>query len=207
MTKIFLKTLGPFYYEKMIASAPVDFTEMVGMGVRLEEAVREGRLVQGESSSGNARRYGSSFQKKKESDANAVSHGRNSRSRRGARYQSQQVAPVTPFVNSAHVAQASQQPARRKPNFDPIPMTYTELYPALIHKKLVQPRSPPPIPEKIPWWYNADVTCAFHQDAPGHSLEDCWALKVEVQRLTRAGILSFRDIGPNVQNNPLPKHE
>ena len=40
MTNIFLKTLGAFYYERMAASAPSDFTEMVGMGVRLEEAVR-----------------------------------------------------------------------------------------------------------------------------------------------------------------------
>ena len=44
MTKIFLKTLGAFYYERMVASAPSDFTEMVSMGVSLEEAVREGRL-------------------------------------------------------------------------------------------------------------------------------------------------------------------
>ena len=44
MTKIFLKTLGAFYYERMVASAPSDFTEMVGMGIYLEEAVREGRL-------------------------------------------------------------------------------------------------------------------------------------------------------------------
>ena len=43
MTKIFLNTLGSFYYERMVASAPSDFTEMVDMGVRLEEAVR--RLV------------------------------------------------------------------------------------------------------------------------------------------------------------------
>ena len=45
MTKIFLKTLGAFYYEIMVASVPSDFTEMVGMGVHLEEAVREGRLT------------------------------------------------------------------------------------------------------------------------------------------------------------------
>ena len=37
MTKVFLKTLGPFYYERMVASASSDFTEMVNMGVRLEE--------------------------------------------------------------------------------------------------------------------------------------------------------------------------
>ena len=42
MTKVLLKTLGSFYYVRMVASAPSDFTEMVIMGVRLEEAVREG---------------------------------------------------------------------------------------------------------------------------------------------------------------------
>ena len=50
MTKVFLKTLGSFYYERMVESAPNDFTEMVGMGVRLEEAVREGHLSRDEVS-------------------------------------------------------------------------------------------------------------------------------------------------------------
>jgi len=45
ITKIFLNTHGQFYYEKMIASAPSDFSKMVNIGMRLEEGVREGRLV------------------------------------------------------------------------------------------------------------------------------------------------------------------
>ena len=53
MTKIFLKTLSSFYYERMIASAPSDFTEMVNMGMRLEEGVREGRLTRDEGFSVN----------------------------------------------------------------------------------------------------------------------------------------------------------
>jgi hypothetical protein len=70
MTKIFLKTLSSFYYERMIASAPSYFTEMVNMGMILEEGVREGRLTREEGSS--AKRYGS-FAKKKEGEAHAVS--------------------------------------------------------------------------------------------------------------------------------------
>src|ERR1043165_5141888 len=31
MTKVFLKTLGPFYYRKMVSSAPNDFAGMVSM--------------------------------------------------------------------------------------------------------------------------------------------------------------------------------
>ncbi|CAL5211900.1 unnamed protein product [Lathyrus oleraceus] len=63
MTKIFLKTLSSFYYEHMIASAPNDFTEMVNMGMRLEEGVHEGRLSKEETSS--SKKYGGSFSKRK----------------------------------------------------------------------------------------------------------------------------------------------
>ena len=45
LTRIFLKTLSPFYYKKMIANAPGTFAKMVGMGMRLEEGVREGQLA------------------------------------------------------------------------------------------------------------------------------------------------------------------
>ena len=71
MTKIFLKTLGAFYYERMVVSVPSDFTEMVGMGIRLEEAVREGRLTKSEGS-GGAKKPSYGFTKKKEGDTNVV---------------------------------------------------------------------------------------------------------------------------------------
>ena len=77
MTKIFLKTLSSFYYERMIASALDDFTEMVNMGMRLEEGVREGRLSREEVSSN--KRYDNSFSKKNDSEANAVSNKRKRR--------------------------------------------------------------------------------------------------------------------------------
>lgn len=50
------------------------------------------------------------------------------------------------------------------------------------------------------------MSCAFHQNAPGHGLEDFFSLKVEVQKLTRAGILNFKNVGPNVKENPMPNH-
>ncbi|KAI5418068.1 hypothetical protein KIW84_042637 [Lathyrus oleraceus] len=53
----------------MIASAPSDFTEMVNMGMRLEEGVRERRLTREEGSS--AKRYGE-FAKKKDVEAHVV---------------------------------------------------------------------------------------------------------------------------------------
>ncbi|XP_050919593.1 uncharacterized protein LOC127137151 [Lathyrus oleraceus] len=236
MTKVFLKTLDTFYYERMIASAPTDFTDMVNMGVRLEEAVRERRLVrEGSSSSSGAKRYGG-FMKKKEQETNAVSYNHPRRINYPYHSQHQHIAAVTPVITSApvqvqypqqrtnrfqqntqyqqqhqpqqHQHQLQQRPPQQqsRTNFDPIPMSYAELYPALITKNLVQPRPRPLVPEVLPWWYKPEVSCPFHQNASGHDLDNCFALKLEVQKLTRAGILTFKNMGPNVKDNPMPSH-
>ena len=100
MTNIFLKTLGAFYYERMVGSAPNDFIEMVGMVIRLEEAIREGRLTKSESY-GGVKKPSYGFTKKKEGDANAVMQDRrvNTPIRNYQRHQ--QVASVTPVVGVA----------------------------------------------------------------------------------------------------------
>ena len=101
--------------------------------------------------------------------------------------------------------QGNQGNNQRRENYDPI-MSYEELLPALIQKKLVQTRPPLVVPSPFPWYYKADQMCAFHQGAPGHSVENCYPLRTEVKRLLKSGILSFKDVGPNVKDNPLPKH-
>ena len=183
MTKIFLNTLGPFYYERMIASAPNDFTEMVNMGMRLEEGVRAGRLTKDIRSSSGTKKPGSSFQKKKEQDVSMISQGK---PKGNANHRP--VAAIAPVANLApsvgFTPQFQQQPQqqaqqhgnnqnqnRRFVQFDPIPMSYTELYPALVEQGLVQTKPPPPVPVKIPWWYKAEASCPFHQGAPGHDRE------------------------------------
>jgi len=56
MTKIFLKTLSQFYYAMMVGSVPNNFSEMVSKGMRLEEGVREGRLIKGSVPAGNSKK-------------------------------------------------------------------------------------------------------------------------------------------------------
>lgn len=72
MTKLFLKTLSLFYYDRMVASALSDFTGMVNMGLRLEEGVSEGRLKEC-GSADSSRNYGNGLPQKKEHDANDIS--------------------------------------------------------------------------------------------------------------------------------------
>ncbi|KEH17755.1 hypothetical protein MTR_0001s0260 [Medicago truncatula] len=75
--------------------------------------------------------------------------------------------------------------------FDPIPMTYAELLPILLEKNLVKTRTPPRVPNELLVWYQADLSCAFHQGAPGHDVEHCFSLKIEVQKLIEANMLLF----------------
>ena len=110
MTKIGLKTLGAFYYERMVESAPSDFTEMVEMGICLEEAMREGRLMKSEGSGGMKKpSYG--FTNKKERDANVVIQERRVNTPRRNYQRHQQVASVTPVMSVALTTVAYQRPS------------------------------------------------------------------------------------------------
>lgn len=95
---------------------------------------------------------------------------------------------------------------RKKVAFDPIPMTYAELYPSLVVKNLIQLKNPPHIPEPLPWWYKPYLHYYFHQGALEHDIENCYPLKYEVQKLIKNGMVSFEDLAPNVKANPSPAH-
>lgn len=83
-------------------------------------------------------------------------------------------------------------------------MSYIELYPSLLQKGLVVPRPMGSPPDRMPPWYNPNAHCPFHEGSPGHDLEGCYALKHKVRELIDSKTLYFRDMGPNVKNNPLP---
>ncbi|XP_050897670.1 uncharacterized protein LOC127104530 [Lathyrus oleraceus] len=100
----------------------------------------------------------------------------------------------------------SEQEAGDRETFNPIPMSYTKIYPYLLQKGLVVPRPMGPPPDRLHPWYNPNPHCPFHEGSPGHDLQGSYALKHRVRELIDRKILSFRDMGPNVKNNPLPPH-
>ncbi|GAU48671.1 hypothetical protein TSUD_405990 [Trifolium subterraneum] len=134
LCKLFLHTLSPFFYEKMVGVVSRSFTEMVEMGMCLEEGVRQGRLTREKAPINTVKRNGNNFYERKESE---------------------------------------------------VGMT----------------RPPPPVPVVLPPWYRSDLTCVFHQGAPGHDVERCYPLKKAHQDLVRNKVLSFKDENPNVQSS------
>ncbi|KAI5416902.1 hypothetical protein KIW84_041778 [Lathyrus oleraceus] len=174
MTKIFLKTLSSFYYERMIASAPSDFTEMVNMGMRIEEGVREGRLSREDNS---AKKYGG-FARKKERETHVAHIAPAFREAQQPQQQHRQQQQAYQPRNNNNTNTKNYE--RKRVTFDPIPMTYDELYPSLIDMKLITPRDPPVVPTNPQWWYKPKLHCVYHSGAPGHDVENCFPLKTKV---------------------------
>ena len=166
--------------------------------------------VAGEPSGGAKRSFGN-FQKKKEVEANVVSIERRKPLRRPQYYDQPQVDAITPAVKAQQIqipqrqvgGQNQNRNARSRGQFDPIPITYTELYPHLVELGLITTRPLTP-PDPLPVGFRSDLHCEFHQGATGHDLERCFALKARVQELVRSKEINFGDPPPNVINNPLP---
>jgi len=59
-------------------------------------------------------------------------------------------------------------------------MKYAELLPMFLE-----------IPKELPAQFRADLSCVFHQGAPGHDIEGCYAFKNEVQDLVEANLMPF----------------
>ena len=74
-----------------------------------------------------------------------------------------------------------QKISKDRTRLDPIPLSYTELFPKLLEKGLIEPIHLPSLRPPFPKWYKADARCDYHAGNSGHSLENCTALKYKVQ--------------------------
>uniref|UniRef100_A0A2N9IDU2 Retrotransposon gag domain-containing protein n=1 Tax=Fagus sylvatica TaxID=28930 RepID=A0A2N9IDU2_FAGSY len=87
---------------------------------------------------------------------------------------------------------ASHSPiGQAKPRkFCTLPMPMDELYPRLLKKRLISPVFLKQSPHLL---HDSSKKCEFHFGRPGHSLEDCHALKNKVQDLVDHGILRINE--------------
>ena len=61
-----------------------------------------------------------------------------------------------------------QKIGKNKPQWDPIPVTYTELLPKLVRMGHIKPIWLAPLTPPFPRWYNAHTRCDYHGGNPGH---------------------------------------
>ncbi|XP_038696626.1 uncharacterized protein LOC119993529 [Tripterygium wilfordii] len=99
------------------------------------------------------------------------------------------------------------RPVRPFEQFDPISMSYAECFSLLRDQGRVCPIPGQLFNPPYPPWYNPNQTCEYHENTPGHSINDCRIFKRAVQTMKNAGWLNFEGVRrPNVNENPLPDH-
>ncbi|KAK2422280.1 hypothetical protein QL285_032826 [Trifolium repens] len=103
--------------------------------------------------------------------------------------------PVNLLPQRTQQVQQTQQQAKRV--FDPIPVSYSQLLPYLVHNGMVTPIASLPRNPPFPAWYDPKAKCAYHADAEGHSTENCRVFKNKVQELIDKKLLSFKEGEPN----------
>lgn len=200
LTWMFTDTLQPYYWENMIGSVSSSFADLVTTSERVEEGIKIGNISNASEPSNSPKKFSRNFKKKKEGETNDVSTRRRP-PQRGRQYYDQPYADVVaPCINTlpaqaalapqqAPVAPKYNQPVTQVPRqqnvgnnqngmsktqFDLTPMSYTQLYAALVQKGLAVPKSLPPLPNPYPTWLNPNAYCKFHEGAAGHDLEGCY---------------------------------
>ena len=76
-----------------------------------------------------------------------------------------------------------------------LPISYTKLFPKLVKMGHIEPVQLAPLRPPFPRWYNAHTHCDYHAGNPGHSTENCTALKRKVRDLIKDGKMKVEDLG------------
>ncbi|XP_025981876.1 uncharacterized protein [Glycine max] len=218
MITMIVDTLPVFYYEKLVGYMPSSFVDLVFTGERIEVCLKRGKFNYAAPASTSNRRFEAtgyaqhhpSFSACTENLSNSTPIQQRT-SAQPQRAPTQNPAPTQPRPANGSNPSTSASPGRnppvkKLPEFAPILTSYGDLLPSLIANQMafVTPRRIYQSP--FPRWYNTYTTYAHHGGTPGHSIEQCVALKHKVQSLINAGWLTFQEDDPNVKTNPLANH-
>ncbi|KAH1249866.1 hypothetical protein GmHk_05G013139 [Glycine max] len=190
----------------MVSYKPSSFADLVFAGERIEAGLRKGKFNYVASANlGNAE-LGRSCERKKEGEPHVVSCPLPTTHQ--PRTPSQQQRPplnrpqhpptthpisnTTPNTNQ-NTNQGRNFPEKKLVEFTRILISYADSLPYLLNNAMVS-INPTKIPlPPFPRGYNLNVTCAYHEGVPGHSIEHCMTLKHKVQSLIDASWLRFKE--------------
>jgi len=145
---MFLSTLQHPFYEHMVGIVSYKFANIVIIGERVEAGIRSGRICT--SMIANINEFGSQSGEKKE---------------RKAYFVTQSLCNL----NSNHNPSQNPNQANNQKPFNLIHVSYTELLPWLLEKKIVAICPMKLVRPPYPKSYDPDAKCDYHRGAIGHS--------------------------------------
>src|SRR4051812_30754657 len=173
----FMSTLQGPYYDKMVGSISSRFSELVVIGERIENGIKNGKIQGAPSGSYHTKK---SYDEKKESNTVGEIMGNQT--------------PVSQ-QRDRQKHQGGQRTWRSKPkrSFTPLYMPLSQALQCLLSQNLVTLLPPYLAPANPAPGYKHHARCAYHSDSPGHDTEDCGPLKHKIQDLIEEGLIEFED--------------
>ena len=142
------------------------FTDLILTGERIEAGMKSGKIQKGASASSEKKTF------KKEA---SVVYG----SRRQEKPERRQSVNAVMIAKPAASLRQTNTPRAERPRreFTCLSMTLSQILPQLFSTNLVTVREAPKVVNTASPKYNPNARCAYHSDSPGHSTDDCWALR------------------------------
>ena len=200
LNKMFLNTLKAPYYDRMVGNSNKDFFDVVSAGEMIEAGVKQEKIealeakkptfkekegethvitYQGKAYNPSYSQQNYCYQPYNQYSGNVTHENYQSNSRPVARFLA--LPPPMQVVTSQPMGQLNNnrggRPQQEKFKPDPIPMTYTKLYPKLVQGGLLSPIDIPPLQPPYLRWYNENVHCDYHSGNRGHFTENYTSLK------------------------------
>ena len=192
MSTYFVRTLGEPYYDRMITLPEGDFAQLIRIGEKIDAEIKEGRMVVKKSPNPNG---GGG---KKEGTINYIQNANNSE---GANQGGKKSSDRPNFEGQ----KKGNKDNRPIPNFG---VSHSELFRDLCKQGWMCPKPGRVFTAPFPPWYRADLTCEYHNNVPGHSIDTCDPFRWHVLSLIDANVIKIQsESGPNITTQPLPHHD
>jgi hypothetical protein len=197
MTSLFSNTFKAPCFEYLVGSAAQNFSDLVVIAERIEQAVRTGRIVDPTEKRGF-------IGKRKETEVHNVERESRGKNTYQDIYSFKSITPTPSISNIKFSSPTNTQnnpinnqtnnayrPRRNFPidqvQLPPLPMSLTEMHQRLLSIGQVAPVPLEPLQPPFPFWYKPDQKCEYHAGAVGHHIDGCVAFKRKILQLIKAG--------------------
>ncbi|KAE8673052.1 Detected protein of unknown function [Hibiscus syriacus] len=173
-------TLKTSYFGHLVPITSGSFSDLVMAGEMIESIVKQGKIKDGEASRKPP-------MQERDEEINNINHAS-----KGVTISKSKSTAAVPSGTSK---QDFREPRREKKHFDPIPMTYKELYHQLLDIHVVSPYPVEPMKPPYPKWYDENAHCEYHGGVLGHTIENRYTFKRVIQKMRNQNWINFNNLG------------
>ena len=185
ITKMFIRTQEPEYYERMLCMMGQKFVKIVKVGKALEDGFKTGKLTRHTAlrSDGKSARISDMDKSKGKVEEVSMITATHMRSASQRKYQNHNV----------NQGKFPRPKFRKAPKvFTPLRESQTQLYERLKAMGMLYPIEGRPA-NPLGKFYRADHRCAYHSGAVGHDTENCSTLKHKIQNMIDNNLINIEE--------------